>query len=170
MTWWVGVRRPLLVAFLLGCSVSLMTSGRVLPRLAFPATIYWSFVPLCQIGALAAVSRRRKMAFGRLIDIYFESHTAWLLWTIVFAAIWAIVPTRLVYRWLEYKWLWYASAWAVIAWSAYRDFGFFRRVLERTPGRALADLLVQRALSWGVGLAIFLAPGGWQAVASALRL
>jgi len=33
------VRRPLLVAFVLGCSVSLMTSGRVTLRLAVVVSI-----------------------------------------------------------------------------------------------------------------------------------
>lgn len=170
MNAWIAVRRPLMLAFVLGCAVSLMTTARLTPRLALPAMVYWSFVPLCEIGSLAVVARNTKLPFAVLIDRYFESHTAWLLWLIAFTAIWAIVPTGRAYGWLEHKWLWYATVWAVMAWSAYLDFGFFRRVLERTPARAARDLAIQRALCWAVALAIFVAPGGWQTMASALGL
>jgi hypothetical protein len=71
------VRRPLLVAFVLGCSVSLMTSGRVTLRLAGPATVHWSFVPLAGIAGLAVVSGRRLHA--ETIDEFFHGYLPWML-------------------------------------------------------------------------------------------
>jgi hypothetical protein len=170
MNAWIALRRPLLVAFVLGCAVSLMTSGRLTLRLALPATLYWTFVPVCQMVSLAVVARRRKMPFAQLIDSYFQSHTAWLLWVMAFAAMWAFVPAPTVFSWMFPRTLWFASAGLVLAWSAYVDFGFFRRVLGRPPGRAARDLAIQRLLCWAMGLAIFVAPGGWQVVASAIGL
>ena len=52
---WLAIRRPLLVAAVFGCCISLMTSGRLSLRLAAPATLYWSFVPLLEIAGLAVV-------------------------------------------------------------------------------------------------------------------
>jgi hypothetical protein len=170
MNAWIALRRPLLVAFVLGCAVSLMTSGRLTLRLALPATVYWTFVPVCQIATLSVVARRRKMPFAHLIDSYFQSHTAWLVWVMTFAAIWAFLPAPTVYSWMFRKSLLYASAGLVFAWSAYVDFGFFRRVLGRPPVHAARDLAIQRLFCWAMGLAIFVAPGGWQVVASAMGL
>lgn len=156
MNAWIALRRPLMTAFLLGCAVSLMTSERLTLRLVLPATVYWSFVPLCEIGSLAVVARHRKLSLARTIDGFFESQTAWLLWLVALAT---------VYRWVA-KELWYGLAAAVFAWAAYRDYGFFRRVLERTQAQAARDLALQRGLSWGAALAIFVAPAGWQVVVS----
>ena len=170
MNAWTALRRPLLVAFVLGCAVSLMTSGRLTLRLVAPATLYWTFIPLCEIGSLAVVARGRKMPFARLIDTYFESHTAWLLWVVGFAAVWVFVPPGTAYHWFDDNRLRYGSAALVFAWSAWLDFRFFRRILDRTPGRAARDLTIQRLLAWAVGFAIFVTPAGWQVVSSALGL
>jgi len=45
---WLAIRRPLLVALVFGCAVSLITSGRLSLRLVAPATLYWSFVLLLE--------------------------------------------------------------------------------------------------------------------------
>ena len=161
MNAWIALRRPLLVAFLLGCAVSLLTSGRLTLRLVAPATFYWSFVPLCEIGSLALVAGRRKIPFAQAIDRFFASQTAWLLWLAAFAA---------AYRWIQSNLVWYGLALAAFVWSAYRDFGFFRRLLERSPGRAVRDLAVQRLLCWTAALAIFAAPSIWQVLASGIGL
>lgn len=156
MNAWIGIRRPLMTAFLLGCAVSLMTSDRLTWRLVLPATIYWSFVPLCEIGSLALVARRRKLSLARTIDGFFESQTAWLLFVV------ALATTN---RWIG-KEVWYGLAAVIFAWVAYRDYGFLRRAMERTPARAVCELAAQRALSWGAALVIFVAPAGWQVVVS----
>lgn len=160
MNAWIALRRPLMTAFLLGCAVSLMTSERLTLRLVLPATLYWSFVPLCAVASLALVVRRRKLSLARTIDGFFGSQTAWLVFLVAFAT---------ANRWVG-KEYWYGLAAAVFAWVAYRDYGFLRRVLERTPAQAARELALQRGLAWGTGLVIFVAPAGWQVVVSWLGL
>src|ERR1035441_1306513 len=117
---WLAIRRPLLVAAVFGCAVSLMTSGRLSLRLAAPATLYWTFVPLLEIAGLAAVWpwKRSPVSFARGIDLFFVSNTPWSLWLCGFAGIWAFFPPALVIAWTENPWPWYAPALAVGLWSA----------------------------------------------------
>src|SRR4051812_48942776 len=56
---WLAVRRPLLVALVLGCATSLMTSGRLTLRLLVPAAVYWSFIPVLEVAGLWAVGGKR---------------------------------------------------------------------------------------------------------------
>lgn len=172
MSAWIALRRSLLQVIVLGCAASLMTSGRLTWRLALPAAVYATFVPVCEIASLAVVARRSGKRVVSLIDPFLASHTAWLLLILIFSAIWAFVPTAIVWGWrpLDVKSAEGAAAALIFAWSAYVDFGFFRRVLERTPVRAAFDLAIQRLLCWGAALAIFVAPAGWQTAASWLGL
>jgi hypothetical protein len=169
---WTAARRPLLVAGIFGCAASLMASGRLSLRLAAPATVYWSFVPLVEIASFAAVWRRKReaMRFSRAIDLFFWGHGPWLFWLAGFAALWAFVPAARVYRWTFAGWAWYGSALAVAAWSASLDYRFFRSVLRRSAGGALGSLLAQRAIAWVAGLAWFVGSAAWQVTATRLGL
>src|ERR1035438_2111170 len=135
---WLAIRRPLLVAAVFGCAVSLMTSGRLSLRLAAPATLYWSFVLLLEIAGLAAVWpwKRSPLSFARAIDLFFVSNTPWSLWFTAFAAAWGFFPPARVFAWTGNPWPWYASALAVGLWSACLDFRFFRAIPGRTPALA----------------------------------
>src|SRR5215472_2186395 len=150
---WIAVRRPLLVAFVLGCSVSLMTSGRVTLRLAGPATVHWSFVPLAGIAGLAVVSGRRLRA--ETIDHFFHGYLPWMLWIIAFAALWAFVPAPIAFARTGYPWVWEGLALIALVWSSRTDFHFFQRILGRSRRGAMRDLLVHRLVSWPIALAIF---------------
>lgn len=170
MNAWRGFRRPLLVAAVLGCASSLMTSGQLSLRLAASSSVCWTFVPLCQMASLALLRRRAKLPFQVLVDEYFRSNTGWLLWVVAFAAVWAFVPAPVVFSWTHVKLYWYGSAAAIFAWAAWLDFGFLRRATERTPAQAARDLAIQRLVSWAAGMAIFVGPGAWQVIASKLGL
>jgi hypothetical protein len=169
---WLAIRRPLLVAAVFGCAVSLMTSGRVSLRLAAPATLYWSFVPLLELTGLAAVWpwKRSQVSFARAIDLFFVSHTPWSLWLCAFAAVWAFFPPARVFAWTASPWSWYGPALAVALWSACLDFRFFRSVSGRTPTIACRDLAVQRVIAWTGGVAWFMGSAAWQVVTSRFRL
>jgi hypothetical protein len=155
---WIGWRKPLLVAFVLGCTMSLITSAGLRLRLAGPATIYWSFVPLAETTALAAVCWRGKHArsFGRTVDLFFAGHGPWLFWLIGMCAVWSFVPPiqALVFTKV---WLYGAGA-IVIVWSACIDFCFFRFVMGRSLARAGCDLVLQRLISWTLIIAVFGGP------------
>jgi hypothetical protein len=155
---WLGWRRPLLVAVVLGCTMSLITSASLTLHLAGPATFYWGFVPLAEIAALAAVCRRTRRTgpFGRTVDLFFAGHGPWLFWLIGLCGIWSFVPPIQAYDFTR-VWLYGAGA-IVIVWSAYIDFCFFRFAMGKKPARAGGDLLVQRLVSWTIVVAVFGGP------------
>lgn len=166
--WWLMLRRPLLVACVLGCAMSLMTSGRVTLRLAVPATIYWSFVPLFEIAALAAVGTIKRGGFSRTVDLFFMSHAPWSLGLVGYAAMWAFVPAVHIFTWTTS--VWYLPGLAVAAWSGYIDFCFYRSVIGSSLFQAIRGLLLQRLICWTGVAAVFLASAGWQVVAARLGL
>jgi len=164
----LALRRPLLFAFLFGCAVSLFTSGRLTLRLAGPATLYWSFVPLIEIAALAVVCRGklRSLSLAHAIDLFFAGFAPWLLWLTGLAAIWSWLPPIEAFAFTRPFWLLIAAP-AVLAWSCYVDLRFFRSVLDTRAGRAL---LGHRAISWPACLLWFMASSIWPPVASRLGL
>jgi hypothetical protein len=149
-----------------------MTSGRLSLRLAVPAAIYWSFVPLLQIAALAVVwpRKRSEHSFAQAIDRFFASQIPWSLWLCLFAALWGFLPPALVFSWTQNPWWWYGPALAVGLWAAWLDYGFFRTVSRRTPVLAIRDLVIERAIVWSAGLSLFLISSGTQVLASRFGL
>jgi hypothetical protein len=171
MNIWLGLKRPLFLAFFLGCTVSFLTSGTLTMRLIGPATIYWSFVPLIEIAALAAVcwSNRQNVPFPRLIDSFFRGYGPWLLWLAGMCAIWACLsPPAKSFDWtVSIVWLGAGGALAV-AWSLYVDFSFFRSVLRRSPAGAARELALQRLISWSLIMSIIAAPTIWSDITGRL--
>lgn len=155
---WLGWRRPLLIAFVLGCTMSFLASSALTLRLAGSATVYWSFVPLSEIAALAAVSWRKKptRSFSQTMDLFFAGHGPWLLWLIGLCAIWSFIPPVRAFAFTS-VWLYGVGA-IVIVWSAYIDFCFFRFAMSRNPAGAGRDLLLQRLVSWTFIIAVFGGP------------
>jgi len=112
--------------------------------------IAWCFVPLAEIAGLVAALRMgpRKGSFTQAVDLFFTGHTPWFLWLLVF-----VLPSIGRFHPSATLWPWIASAVLVAIWSCYIDFFFFRHVAgAEKPGRLL---FVQRAISWGLFLAIF---------------
>jgi hypothetical protein len=165
---WIAVRRPLLVAFVLGCSVSLMTSGRVTLRLAGPATVYWSFLPLAGIAGLAVVSGRGLHA--ETIDEFFHGYLPWMLLIVAFAAIWAFVPAPVAFARTDDPLVWEGLAVVPLVWSSRTDLHFFERMFGCNRREAMRNLLIHRLVSWPIALAIFVWSAGVQVIASGLGL
>src|SRR2546423_7344742 len=136
MNVWLGLRRPLLLALFLGCTVSFLTSGTLTLRLIAPSMIYWSFVPIIEIATLAVVciGDRRDIPFPRLIDSFFRGYGPWLLWLVVMCAIWTLLSpaSKSFDGTINIAWLTGGAALAMV-WSLYIDFSFFRLVLRRSP-------------------------------------
>ena len=165
------MRRPLVVALVFGCMVSLITSGRLTLRLSAPAAVYFSFVPLCEIAGLMAVtSGRRMFSIARTIDLYFAGHAPWLLWLTGFAALWAFVSPVELFNWAHRSRAFDLTAAIAAAWSAYIDFWFFRNVLRKSHARAACSLVLQRLICWPAALFCFLASSGWQVASTRLGL
>ena len=167
MTAWLGLKKPLALAFFIGCTVSFLTVGTLTLRLVLPATIYWSFVPIIEIAALAAVcwNNREKLPFPNLIDSFFAGYRPWLLWLTGMSAVWFFLSpsTRRLDWTVEVVWELGGIVIAVV-WSLYIDFHFFRSVLKQSSSRAARQLALQRLISWGLILAIIGGPTMWSEV------
>jgi hypothetical protein len=154
---WLLVRRPLLLALFLGCSVSLLASGRLSVRLIVDGAVSFAFVPVVEMAAFAVVYRlgSRTIPFARATDLFFATNTPWLLLLVALAALAAFQSPRQVATWTVPPKLWIIAGAAVltIASSAYLEFAFFRAVLQRSAAAAARDALVVRALAWtGAGV------------------
>jgi hypothetical protein len=162
------MRRVLLAAVVFGCAISLMDGGRLTLRLALPAALWWSFVPLLEMLSLFAASgaARRMPDRRRTVRLFLAGDTAWLLWLLAFAAYWAFLPTETAYGWAPRNRFWFGTAALVALWSGYVDFRFCRGILKLGRWQAARDLLLERLLAWGIGLAIFVWPAGLQMVES----
>jgi hypothetical protein len=147
-------RRPLLLAFLLGCGVSLLASGRFTLRLIADGTLSFAFVPLCELVAYAVIYRRQRTArpFAEAVDRYFAGNTPWLWWMVVLLAAGAFLPARRLGSLLAPILF---TAPIPIALSVRFDWRLFRAD-GRSPGQAVADVFLQRAIAWSLATAYFL--------------
>jgi hypothetical protein len=152
---WIALRRPLFIAFLLGCMISLLTSQSLALRLVADGAINASFILLGQIFALAVVrGRERTVPFSRAIDLFFAGYGPWSLWILVYSALWAFASPLQASTWAGSRAMFWAAA-PVALWSGYVDYCFFRCVLQRSPERAARALLLQWAISWSLTIWIF---------------
>jgi hypothetical protein len=166
-TRWTALRRPLRMAVVLGCAMSLMTEGRITLRLALPAALCWSFIPLVQIACLAISHRRARpeVSLGRAIDLSFTGGGPWLFWLVAYTSLWVLFPAERTYGGANHHVIWYGLAIAAGFWSVYIDFWYFRVVFGRTAAGAGGSILFHRLVCWSVGLVVFVLSAGWQTVA-----
>jgi hypothetical protein len=170
MNAWIGLKRPLFLAFFIGCTVSFLTAGTLTLRLLVPSMIYWSFVPIVEIAALAAVcwKDREAVAFSSLIDSFFAGYRPWLLWMVGMCVIWSLMLPSTKTEWTVSVVWQDAGIVIALAWSVYIDFDFFRSVLKRSPARARRELSMQRLISWGLILTVLGGPTIWQGLTGRL--
>jgi len=163
MSPWRSLRRPAFVAFVLGCTISLITFPGLTLRLAGPSAIYWSFIPLAEIVALALICRKGNelLSFPSKVDLFFAGHLPWLLWLTGLSAAFSFLSPGEAFAFAQPFWLYYVAP-AVIIWSAWIDFGFYRSILRSSRGGAIARLVAQRAISWSMILLIFSGSIVWQ--------
>jgi hypothetical protein len=166
---WAAAQRPLFIVFLLGCLVSLVTAGSLSLRLFAAGAINALFVPVLEIGVLAGLWRRRRtMAFSRTVDLFFMGHGPWVMYLLVFCAIWTFADPIHAYA-LTARWMWFLLGVAII-WSGYIDFCFLRQVLGESASTAGRRLLALRLITWSAGLMIFGGGSLWSETARILRL
>ena len=161
---WLMLRRPLLLALMLGCTVSLWASGRLSVRLVADGMVSFAFVPAFQLAALLAVYWRapRRVSFACAADLFFAANAPWLLWRVAFAALRCLVSARhAIAPTLLQAWTVELSLLPTAAWSAYVDLQFFRDVLPRPNGSAARDLILHRAIGWTCTIGYFLGIAGW---------
>jgi len=154
---WIALRRPLFLTLVLASGVSLLASSVATVRLVAPTALYWSFVPLVEILALAIVLwRRRGGRMFFLIDTFFAGHAAWTLFLLVIAA--AITVSSPRYWWFLITGPAIIGILLVISWSAYVDVCYFRYICGARLPRAIRDVLLHRLVSWALIFWIFAVP------------
>ena len=155
------LRKPLLLLFVLGCGVSAAASGRFSVRLVLDGAVSFAFLPAIELIALAVVNAagsRRRQPFARSVDQFFAGNRPWLIWIVgVSAALALLRPRGLGTRMT----LFVLSAIVPFAYSCLVDFRFFRDVAGRSPRGAMADLLLNRAIGWPMGIAYFFGIAIW---------
>jgi hypothetical protein len=171
MAFWQGLKRPLLLAFIIGCTISFLTSRTLTLRLVLPSMVSWAFVPIIEIAALAVVcwNDRNDIPLPRIIDLFFKGFSPWLLWAFGLCMTWLFLSPGT--ETLDWAWsvLWVNGGAAVAAaWSLYIDFGFFRSVLKRSPAGAMRELAIQRLVSWSLILSIVGGPTIWSEITGRL--
>jgi hypothetical protein len=142
--WVTFVRRPLLVAVVLGASVTVAASGRAAPGLVITTTLSWSYVVLLQMAValpLMARGARRSVGLARAVDLFFAGHALWSLMTIA-AVLWSPSPMG--------RSFWPLAVFALvpIALTPRIVFTFFEIVLGMSRREALWMTAVQQAISW----------------------
>ena len=149
------LRRPLLVAFVLGCAVSVLASGRFTLRLIVDGTLSMAFVPACQMLGLAAVFpfRQTPVSFAHAVDRFFAGSTIWLAWMFAFMVLGAVLPVTDQAH-LDGPFL--MSSMLPILWSVAVDRRFFAGVMGRTGWRAALDISIERLVAWLAALLYFL--------------
>ena len=145
-----ALRRPLLVAIVIGVSMALAATRRVGPALVASTTLSWSYVVLLQLLiAVPLMARRARRTIGlpRAIDLYFAGHAPWSLF-MLFAAAWA--PSAVG------RPVWPIAVAALIALglTARIVAAFFAVVLALDTRRALRMTIFQQAITWSVFVGI----------------
>lgn len=161
------LRRPLVVALIIGTAVPIMAVQRVTLALLLASTLSFIFMVAIQMvvgAALIATVPSRRLSIARALDLWFAGHAPYSLWLLTVAAVFAGLP--------------FASLDGLImlaalpaAWTAVIVAAFCRNVLGTgTAGarwRAAAHFLVM----WAIGLELVaLSAGGWFQITRAVGL
>jgi hypothetical protein len=149
------LRRPLLVAFVLGCAVSVLASGRFTLRLIVDGTLSMAFVPASQMLGLAAVYpfRRTKVSFAEAVDRFFAGNTIWLAWMFAFMVLAVVLPVTGQGQ-LQGPFL--ISSTLPILWSVVVDRRFFADGMGRTGWSGALDIAIERLVAWLAAMLYFL--------------
>ena len=155
---WTAARRPLFLALMFGCVISLAGTSVASVRLIGATAIYWSFVPIVEILALAIVAWRWRgsRTFASLIDVFFAGHAAWTLFVLLVGAVTAVAPPQ--YWWFLITRAAIVGIVLVAGWSAYVDVCFFRYICGATLASAIRSTVVNRVIVWILIFWIFAVP------------
>jgi len=168
--WWLLLRRPLLLALFLGSGVSLMSSGRLTPRLVLDGALSFAFVPLFELIAFALVYRRRARRLPSALDVdrFFATNSPWMLCIVALAALVSIQAPRDIGAWIATPLVLapLAAISLAIVWSAYQDVQYFRRTLQQPTADAVRDAALLRAIAWPAGAIYFVGIAIWPNVIS----
>jgi hypothetical protein len=157
-----ALARPAFLALLLGCCVSLSTTGRLTLRLVVSGSVLWSFAPALQALAASVVVlafARGRLPLARALELYFAGIGPWSLWLLAVAGIAAFAPAETIAAWsagLGSRVL--TTALVPLVWSAFITRGFLR-ALDLPGVQVHAGLALHGLVIWGSVVLFFLASG-----------
>ena len=142
------IRKPLLFLLVLACAASLAASGRFSLRLLFDTSIALAALPIIQVIAFSVVywTGRRPVGFASAVDDYFDGLWPWFFALTLLASFAAMASPALAARWFSRVGT-LGAVGAVIA-SIGVDWRYFHQSLGRGARRAVADVVIQRAIGW----------------------
>lgn len=150
------IRKPLLFLLVLSCAASLAVSGRFSLRLLFDTSIALAALPVIQVLAFAVVywTGRRPVRFAAAIDSYFDGLWPWFLALTVIGLFGATTSPMVAARWFGRVGALCAVCALLV--SCRLDWRYFIDILGRAPRRAVADVVIQRAIGWSATVLYFL--------------
>jgi hypothetical protein len=162
---WRVLRRPLVVALVIGVAVPIMAVQRVTVGLLIASTISFSFIVAIQMAvgaALIATAPSRRIPMVRALDLWFAGHAPYSAWLLTVAAVFAALP--------------FASLDGLIvlaalpaAWTALIVAAFCRNVLGTGRAGARWRAAAHFLVIWAIGLELVaLSAGGWFQITHAI--
>lgn len=149
-----------LLLLFLGAFVSLTTAGRLVAAHLALTALFWGFVPVLQIGALAAALRiaDRRARLAPAISLYFQGHAPYFVFFLVLSGLVMFAPD--VYGTMTA--LLRVGALpifllATIVWGVTITWAFFREALDLPRSKARIACAVFYAIFVGVVVGYYLA-------------
>ena len=147
---WLPVRRPALVALVLGAGSAFSSTGHLTLGLLLSGFACWSFVPLLQMATAAAIMRSPSsstLSAARRLDLWFMGHAPWSLWIFGATLAMGIAP-----GWLRVEWPIIAAAVVPMVWTTIIAAAFCRVVLGDSRNAAIARTALHQAVTWTIAL------------------
>ncbi len=161
---WIALRRPALVALVIGASTGFSATGHLTLALLVSGFVCWSFVPLVQMATATVIFRGAPRApaipFSRRLDLWFMGHLPLSLWIalaglVIGSAPISAMPEQAVL----------ATVVVPVVWTNIIAAAYCRVVLGDSRQAAIARVAVHQTITWLAALLYF----GW-AVALSSRL
>lgn len=152
------LRRPLIVAVVIGTAVPIMAVQRMTILLLVSAALSFLFVIAIQIAAgavLIASASSRRVHMSRALDLWFAGHVPYSLWLLLAAAAIAAMPAAGLDGLI-------AVAIIPAAWTTVIVAAFCRNVLGTSRAGARWRATAHFLAMWGIALQLVaLTAGGW---------
>ena len=162
---WRMLRRPLVVALVIGIAVPIMAVQRVTLGLLVSSTISFGFMVAIQMAvgaALIATVPSKRLSMVRALDLWFAGHAPYSIWLLTVAAVFAASP------WASLDGLIVLAAVPAV-WTAFIVSAYCRNVLgtSRAGGRWRAAL--HFVVIWTIAFELIaLSAGGWFQITAAV--
>jgi hypothetical protein len=156
-----ALRRPLLVALVLGLCTAIAATHTVSPALVASMTLSWSYIVVLQLAIavpLIAAPARRTVGVARAIDLFFAGHAPWSIFMLG-AAAWSVAPAG------SEIWPLYVAALVPCVLTLRIVSAFFSEVLALDARAARRRTVVHQAITWTVFVGV-----NWVASAFTPRL